>query len=221
MRQTIHSRLPAAALALGALLLGLRAPAAAAQEPGGRPWPDSVKSTVLQMAADEQAAREAAIPLVKQGAAADSAAAARVLAREDSVARASTARLEEIVRVFGGPRRDREGRDVAGAAFLLVQNARGAVGFQKAYLAFLKDEFDAGRAPGAAVADLTDRVREAEGKPQLYGTQLHVENGKLVVDPLEDPEGVDERREKLGLSSMEDYVEQVRKAYGLAGGGTL
>ena len=40
--------------------------------------------------------------------------------------------------------------------------------------------------------------------------------GELVVDPIEDPDAVDRRREALGLPPLAAHIARVKKAYGLA-----
>jgi hypothetical protein len=48
-----------------------------------------------------------------------------------------------------------------------------------------------------------DRVRMAEGRPQVYGSQWVVnENGELAPWPIENPGGVDVRRERVGLQPL-------------------
>jgi hypothetical protein len=87
--------------------------------------------------------------------------------------------------------------------------------FQKEYLAFVQEEFQKGQAPGDAVALLTDVTRVAEGQRQLYGTQINIEDGRLVVQPIEDEARVDERRAALGLGTLAEYVARVKQVYGI------
>lgn len=179
------------------------------------PWSDALRQEVLGMRDADQEVRGELMELMPSGADADSAAFRSVAARQDSVDEANTARLEEIIRRHGWPGVERAGREAASAAFLIVQHATHDPAFQKEYLAFLEREHRAGRVPGEAVALLTDRVRQAEGRRQLYGTQMTVRDGEVVIDPIHDEENVDRRREALGLPPLAAYVEQVREAYGL------
>jgi hypothetical protein len=64
------------------------------------------------------------------------------------------------------------------------------------------------------MAYLTDRVRLAEGKKQLYGTQFTFVGGKWKLRPLEDEANVDKRRAEVGLSTLAEYVEVIEKQYG-------
>lgn len=178
-------------------------------------WDSTVVSEVLRMEAADQAVRQRAIALMQSGPQADTLAFKQLVAEQDSVDRANTARLQAIVDEHGWPSKPLVGEEAAGAAFLIVQHATHDLAFQKQYLAFLEQEYQAGRVGGEPVALLTDRTRQAEGRLQLYGTQMRVEDGRLVLDPIEDEDRVDERRAALGLAPLAEYVEQVQKVYGL------
>ena len=47
-----------------------------------------------------------------------------------------------------------------------------------------------------------------KGNKQVYGSQIgqDAETGLYYVSPLEDPDNVDKRREKVGLGPLADYV---------------
>jgi hypothetical protein len=66
------------------------------------------------------------------------------------------------------------------------------------------------------LAYLTDRVLLAEGKKQLYATQMETADGKWVPRPLEDPENVDQRRADHGLEPLAKYIKQIESVYGPA-----
>jgi hypothetical protein len=80
---------------------------------------------------------------------------------------------------------------------------------------YLEGAFRRGEAAGQDVALLTDRVRQGEGKLQLYGTQATITDGGLVVDPIENPTELDRRRASLGLPPHAVYLRLLREAYGL------
>lgn len=66
----------------------------------------------------------------------------------------------------------------------------------------------------ALLAYLTDRVRTAQGKRQIYGTQFKEVNGTLQPEPIEDPGHVDARRASIGLNSLDEYRAQVAQTCG-------
>lgn len=121
----------------------------------------------------------------------------------------NTARMKEIIDRFGFPTRTMVGREGAGAAWLLVQHADADPKFQRRCLDMMSklppDEYSRSN-----LAYLTDRVRVAEGKPQLYGTQFHTVDGKLVPRPIEDEANLDRRRKEVGLQSMAEYTKLMR-----------
>jgi hypothetical protein len=178
------------------------------------PWPDSIVREVLAMEEADERVRDRVASLI-QSPTPDSAALARAAAEQQAVDRANTSRLKEIILEHGWPARSEVGPEVATAAFLIAQHAHHDIAFQKEYLAFVEREHAKGDAPGDAVALLTDQTRLAEGTPQLYGTQVTIQGGRLVLEPMEDEARVDERRAALGLGPLSEYLERLRQAYGL------
>jgi len=87
------------------------------------------------------------------------------------------------------------------AAWLIAQ--LGDPDLQRRCLEHLEVAVDNGDAPPGHYACLLDRVRMAEGRPQLYGSQWVVnEHGELAPWPIENPAGVDVRRERVGLQPL-------------------
>lgn len=102
------------------------------------------------------------------------------------------------------PGRRLVGDDGAQAAWLIAQ--LGDPGLQRRALEHLEHAVDAGDAPAAHHACLLDRVRMAAGKPQVYGSQMvSDDDGALRPWPIEDPEGVDERRRRVGLPPLAQH----------------
>ena len=124
----------------------------------------------------------------------------------------NAARLSEILEQYGWPGSDLVGADGADAAWLLVQH--GDADLQQRALELMRESPD----PGVSAADiamLTDRILVERGLPQLYGTQFQFVDGKLVQDPVDDPDSVEVRRAEVGLPPMEEYVEMLQEAYGV------
>jgi hypothetical protein len=63
-----------------------------------------------------------------------------------------------------------------------------------------------GEVESADFAYLTDRVLVAQSKPQLYGTQFVLLDGKWQPKRILDEAHVDRRRRSVGLGSMADYT---------------
>ncbi len=124
----------------------------------------------------------------------------------------NTNRMREIVEQYGWPGKNLVLADGANAAWLLVQHADHDVEFQKQCLELLTQAAQEGEADWDHVAYLTDRVLVAEGKEQLYGTQIYgfSDEGVPVPDPIEDEANVDQRRASVGLGPLEEYLESMR-----------
>lgn len=71
----------------------------------------------------------------------------------------------------------------------------------------------AGEADPAHVALLEDRVAVSEGRPRTYGTQFRRQDGDFVPLPIADPDRVDELRCSVGLDSLAEEREQMRRQY--------
>lgn len=128
----------------------------------------------------------------------------------------NTERLKEIVAEHGWPTRDEVGEDGRSAIFLLVQHADRDPTFQRAALGPMREAYEAGDASGSDLALLTDRVRVAEGRSQLYGSQLYIEPGKPpALRPIEDEASVDVRRAEMGLPPLSEYLEEVCNETGM------
>jgi hypothetical protein len=126
------------------------------------------------------------------------------------VDRRHAARMKEIIAEIGWPTVSKVGRRAAHQAWLLVQHADHDVDFQRECLR-LMNEAPEGEVSSAGVAYLEDRVRVNEGRPQRYGTQFHTnERGELVPRPIEDPEGLDQRRQAAGLERFAQYQQRIR-----------
>ena len=138
-----------------------------------------------------------------------------LLSRMTEIDAANQPRIKGIIEKHGWPGRSLVGEEGATAAFLLVQHADRDPDFQKSALPLLRAAYEAGEASGEHLALLTDRVLVAEGKPQRYGTQVEIESGSVVIKPVEDESNLDNRRKRLGLEPMAEYLKTLREIYGL------
>ena len=122
-------------------------------------------------------------------------------------------RLKEIIHQYGWPTRKMVGQDGVDAAFLIVQHADSDHAFQKSMLPLVQAAFVHHEIRGEEFAMLTDRVLVGDGKPQRYGTQVDLTDGKLTPFPIEDEAHVDKRRAKMGMMPMADYLQLLRSFY--------
>ena len=56
-----------------------------------------------------------------------------------------------------------------------------------------------------------DRLRVYEKKPQLYGTQFHLDKSRILPFPIYQPKKLRLRRRKMGLGSYEVYKTKMKK----------
>jgi uncharacterized protein DUF6624 len=118
--------------------------------------------------------------------------------------------LADLVATRGWPGRTMAGPDGADAAWLLAQHADQDPGLQRTFLEALRRAVAEGEASPANLAYLEDRVRVADGRPQLYGTQFAVTDGKFGPCPIEDPQRLDDRRAEAGLGPFAVYQARMR-----------
>ena len=116
--------------------------------------------------------------------------------------------LKEVVAAHGWPGASLVGTDGAHAAWLLTQHADAEPAFQRQCLGLIGAAVEAGEASLLEYAYLTDRVLLAEGRSQVYGTQVTRSGGAYVPRDLRDPELVDERRAAAGLEPLAEYLER-------------
>lgn len=118
--------------------------------------------------------------------------------------------LEAIIDAVGWPHQGIAGVEGAAAAWLIAQHAISLPDFQRRVLRLLKE--NANDVEPAQIAMLEDRIRRFEGKPQLYGTQFDWdENGQLSPGAIEDEANVDRRRANVGLNSLQERTEEMRR----------
>ncbi|MFY9221053.1 MAG: DUF6624 domain-containing protein [Blastocatellia bacterium] len=125
----------------------------------------------------------------------------------------NTLRMKEIISKYGWPGITLVDNDGAKAAWVIAQHADHDVEFQKNCLDFIKKAFLADDVEPTDFAYLTDRVMIKEKNQQLYGTQLYSKDGKFSPLPIEDEANINERRRKIGLSPLEDYIKQAEESY--------
>lgn len=130
-----------------------------------------------------------------------------------SVDSANSAWLEAWVERWGWPTTAQVGQEAVDAAFLIVQHAVHDTAFMREMLPHIEAAHARGDYDGQRVALLTDRLEVKAGRPQIYGTQLSVRDGKLVLDPIRDSAGVDDRRRRMGMMPLAEYLRRADSAF--------
>ena len=123
--------------------------------------------------------------------------------------------VEALVRERGWPTRALVGADGVSAVWFIFQHA--TVEVQERVLPLVEAAWRAGDLPGSKYALMLDRVRLVRGEPQVYGSQPNMAaDGSVSVPTTVDPENLDARRAEVGLGPIEEYLQAVREAYGIA-----
>lgn len=96
-------------------------------------------------------------------------------------------------------------------AFLIAQHSDSSPVRQRRFLTALRAAVAAHDALPQDLAYLEDRVRKADARPQLYGTQPAYDSIGTAIQPIvEAPDSLDTRRARVGLMPMAKYLEQMR-----------
>lgn len=149
-------------------------------------------------------------------------------AGEDQAMRRNPSHPEEIRRVEGDNAAwlsgivgrvgwidvSRFGREAADAAFVLVQQG-GNLPLMLAVLPEIEKEVREKRRDPQNFALLFDRLQLLQGYRQRFGTQVaRNDEGKLVVQALEDPARVEERRAAIGIFPLESFLRIIEQQTG-------
>ena len=176
-------------------------------KPPTRPIQPALRAGLLKMSDADQKARNAVV--------ADGGKHVASIKAMLAVDARNLPRIKRIDAKQGFPTRAQVGSDGVEAAWLLVQHADSDPAFQAHVLAELRPRLHGGGISAQDFALLTDRVLVAQHKPQRYGTQFKVVEGRMQADPTEDPANVDKRRLAIGLPPMADYECALRVYYHL------
>lgn len=123
--------------------------------------------------------------------------------------------LRKIIQTFGFPAWDCVGKTGAHKFWLLVQHQDSHVEFQKEVLHLMELELVKNKVSPVDYAYLVDRVKVNSGELQVYGTQfdLNAERSTHIPRPVVDPANLNVRREKMGLGTIESYMETANRRY--------
>ena len=113
-------------------------------------------------------------------------------------------RIEEIINKFGYPGKALVGEPENRTTWLVIQHSDPA--FIEKYLPLLRIAARNGDIDMQSLALTEDRNLMYQGKEQLYGSQFHELNGKLIMWPIQNPDKVNELRKEAGfVQTIEEY----------------
>ncbi|QBJ85468.1 hypothetical protein DDI74_03980 [Chryseobacterium gleum] len=122
-------------------------------------------------------------------------------------------KVKKILDEKGWVGKDKVGALANSALFLVIQHSD--LETQKKYLPMMKEAVTKGNASAGSLALLIDRIEIREGRKQIYGSQIGINqsNNTYYVLPLLDPDNVDKRRTEVGLGPISDYVKNRNLAW--------
>lgn len=123
--------------------------------------------------------------------------------------------LKTIIAAFGFPTQERIGKSGANKFWLLIQHQDKHLAFQKEVLLLMEQAWLKGKASSVDYAYLVDRVKVNSGELQVYGTQfdLSADRSTHIPKPVIDPANLNARRAKMGMDSIESYLQTANLRY--------
>ncbi|GAA3938948.1 DUF6624 domain-containing protein [Hymenobacter algoricola] len=114
---------------------------------------------------------------------------------------------------YGWPTKAQVGKMGNETVFLVIQHSN--LPAMEKYFPMAKQAAERGDLSRSALALLQDRILVGQGKPQIYGSQLHTDpvTNKTVFSPIEDEAHVDERRAALGMEPLATYAKRFGLEY--------
>jgi VWFA-related protein len=122
------------------------------------------------------------------------------------------AQLCRILKSSGWPTASRVGKDGVAAAVFLLKNSEPPR-LQLEVLPLVAAAAKRGEVETEDFASLVDRLRVRAGLRQLFGTQVSVSGGFLVLYPIEAEAQVEARRKQYGLPPLSDYLRRLEMLY--------
>ncbi|MDB5148965.1 MAG: hypothetical protein JWQ57_2985 [Mucilaginibacter sp.] len=121
-------------------------------------------------------------------------------------------KVRHILDTHGWPTYSEIG-DLYAALFLVIQHAD--LNTQLKYLPMIREAQKKNDVDPESVAMLEDRVAVRQGRKQLYGSQLEYDpkSRTYIVSPIADEAHINERRAKVGMTPLQEYLKQMGLNY--------
>jgi len=137
-----------------------------------------------------------------------------ILKTFEEIDRPNTKRLNEIFAAHGFPTATLVGVDGVKAYVLMMQHS-GDIELRKKSEPGMKHAFKAKVISPMEYAGFIDRLRKDQGKPQIYGSNFDLKDGKMVMSKTDDPKNLDKRRKSMGLMPIAEYARKLGEIYKL------
>ena len=126
----------------------------------------------------------------------------------------NTKRMNEILASHGFPTASMVGRDGVGAFVTMLQHVRDIETRKKSQVGMVR-AYEDKVIMANQYAGFIDRLLIDQQKPQRYGSNFDMKDGKMVMTPVEDPKNLEKRRKDLGLPTMSEYMKMIKEMYKL------
>jgi VWFA-related protein len=125
----------------------------------------------------------------------------------------TTSRVCSILNDQGWPTRSAVGQEGVDSFLFLISKAL-PLSIQLELYSVVVDAFGRNEVErGELVASYIDRLRLATGSRQLFGSQVYVRDGFLVMAPIEQPSRLDERRAEFKMTPILSYERFLEISY--------
>jgi hypothetical protein len=122
------------------------------------------------------------------------------------------AELKDIVQKYGWPTIRLVGYEASHAAMRILNHSQDR-DFQKELVPQLQKMVEQDEIAGFELGLIIDKLLRSEGKPQLFGSQFRVEGEYIAMEPVEDPEHLDQRRAQYLLPPILEYIKMIEDHY--------
>jgi hypothetical protein len=127
----------------------------------------------------------------------------KVISYSDSL---NLIKVSEILDHYGWLGPDEIGFKANRALFFVVQHSNKST--MEKYLPMMKEAVITGNADADLLALLVDRIELLNDRPQIYGSQITLKDGKYVLYKTKDIKNVNTRRAEVGLGTLEEYLKE-------------
>jgi hypothetical protein len=120
--------------------------------------------------------------------------------------------IKTIIDTYGWLGPDEVGQQGSQTIFLVIQHADSLT--QVTYFPVMQEAVKKGKAKAQHLALLEDRILTNQGKEQVYGSQVRInEAGQFEFFPISDEPNVNKRRAAVGLPPLEEYAKHFNINY--------
>ena len=126
-----------------------------------------------------------------------------------------TETLKEIVSLNGWPNKESVTEQGVKAAFSIVNHSTDLAFQQDMLPLIIQSYINQDGIAGKDVAEFTDKVSLKLGKPQVFGTQAEVVEGKIQFAPIENQANVDQLRAQMGMPPLAEFKESLERLHNL------